>query len=275
MPPAKLIYIGGYGHSGSTLLESLLTASPAVIGCGEIVGALRALAPERKCSCGRVVRDCPVWSSIALMAPEEVLRRRTHAKLTSELLRRVARDYEAIIDSSKTAWRQALAPFQLRRRLGSDFVLVHMVRDPRGVAWSVMQRSLRIKKPRRQIFLCAAAAGGWFVANLACEAFKWMHPSQYHRLRYEDFVVSPRATVARLLEQALPGGPATVGHVGALDNRHQLHGNRMRLHGTSFEDVRADVAWKEAMVPKHQTMVASLCGPLMRRYGYQYARATT
>jgi len=31
----RLIYIGGYGHSGSTLLEYLLAASPEVVACGE------------------------------------------------------------------------------------------------------------------------------------------------------------------------------------------------------------------------------------------------
>ena len=272
MPPAKLLYIGGYGHCGSTLLEVLLTASPTVIGCGEVVVALHVLAPERKCSCGRAAHDCPVWGSIASIALEETHGRRdrwTHTKLTADLLNTAARDYVAMIDSSKTAWRHALAPFQLRRRLGSDFILIHMVRDPRGAAWSVMQRSLRMKKPRRQILLCAAAAGGWFVANLACEAFKWMHPSQYRRLRYEDFVVAPRDTVGRLLELVSPGSSKALGHVGTVDNRHQLHGNRMRLQGIGFDDVRVDVTWKQAMATKHQTIVACLCGPLMRRYGYE------
>ena len=44
----RVIYIGGYGHSGSTLLESLLTASPDVIGCGEVVGALYNLHTQRE-----------------------------------------------------------------------------------------------------------------------------------------------------------------------------------------------------------------------------------
>jgi hypothetical protein len=37
----KLVYIGGYGHSGSTLLEYLLAASPKVIACGEVASVLR------------------------------------------------------------------------------------------------------------------------------------------------------------------------------------------------------------------------------------------
>ena len=36
----KLVYIGGYGHSGSTLLEYLLAASAEVIACGEVASVL-------------------------------------------------------------------------------------------------------------------------------------------------------------------------------------------------------------------------------------------
>jgi hypothetical protein len=36
----QLVYIGGYGRSGSTLLETLMAASPDVIACGETVGVL-------------------------------------------------------------------------------------------------------------------------------------------------------------------------------------------------------------------------------------------
>ena len=37
----KLVYIGGYGHSGSTLLEYLLAASPEAVACGEVASVLR------------------------------------------------------------------------------------------------------------------------------------------------------------------------------------------------------------------------------------------
>lgn len=64
----KLVYIGGYGHSGSTLLEYLMAASPEVIGCGEVVSVLRYCGRKSKCTC-RTIRDCPVWGPI-LTAPE-------------------------------------------------------------------------------------------------------------------------------------------------------------------------------------------------------------
>ena len=271
MPQAKLIYIGGYGHSGSTLLELLLTASPAVIACGEVVGALHNLAPARKCSCGKAAQDCPIWSSIAWSAIEEVRadqNRWTHVSLVAELRERVAAQFQAMIDSSKTAWRHVLAPFQLRRRFGPDFALVHMVRDPKGAAWSVMQRSVRMRNSQNQGLLCISAAAGWLIANIACEAFRLKFPSQYRRLRYEDLVEAPGDAIKRLLEDVLPGEDIPLQDVGVLDNRHQLHGNRMRVETLSFADVRIDDGWKDAMPRQYQKLTGLITRPLARFYNY-------
>ena len=53
---SKLVYIGGYGHSGSTLLEYLLAASPEVIACGEVASVLREGGRKAKCTCGEPAR---------------------------------------------------------------------------------------------------------------------------------------------------------------------------------------------------------------------------
>ena len=270
MPQANLIYIGGYGHSGSTLLESLLTASRDVIGCGEVVGALYNLQSARKCSCGRAAEDCPIWGSVVGSANVEARAdaNRTHVSLDAALRGRAANQYKAMIDSSKTAWRHVRAPFQLRRTFGADFVLVHMVRDPKGAAWSVMQRSVRMRNSRSQAFLCISAAAGWLIANIACETFRLMYPMQYRRLRYEDLVEAPRDAIKRLLEQVLPEGDLALQEVGAFDNRHQLHGNRMRVEALSFADVRIDDGWKDAMPRQYQKLTGLITRPLARFYNY-------
>jgi hypothetical protein len=173
-----------------------------------------------------------------------------------------------MIDSSKTAWRHVRAPFQLRRTFGEDFVLVHMVRDPKGAAWSVMQRSVRMRNSRSQAFLCISAAAGWLIANIACETFRLRHPMHYKRLRYEDLVEGPRDVIKCLLEDVLPGEDVPLQDVGALDNRHQLHGNRMRVESLSFADVRIDDGWKDAMPRQYQKLTGFITRPLARFYNY-------
>jgi hypothetical protein len=46
----RLVYIGGYGHSGSTLLEYLLAASPKVVACGEVASVLRERGRKGECT---------------------------------------------------------------------------------------------------------------------------------------------------------------------------------------------------------------------------------
>ncbi len=55
----KLVYIGGYGRSGSTLLEYLLTQQPTVVACGEVERHLRRFGKRKICTCGRRLKTVP------------------------------------------------------------------------------------------------------------------------------------------------------------------------------------------------------------------------
>jgi len=55
----KLVYIGGYGHSGSTLLEYLMTGCKQVIACGEVINARLKRASAKTCSCRPTDRPAP------------------------------------------------------------------------------------------------------------------------------------------------------------------------------------------------------------------------
>src|SRR5262245_59290730 len=101
----KVVYIGGYGHSGSTLLEYLMAGSPSVLACGEVASSLRkrvANESEKRCSCGRTASSCPVWGF--LYASDRSLPV-THAELLHELIENVDGQHAAIVASSQAAWR--------------------------------------------------------------------------------------------------------------------------------------------------------------------------
>jgi hypothetical protein len=262
----KLVYIGGYGHSGSTLLEYLMTASPKIIACGEVASSLRERLKKKQCTCGRPVEDCPIWGT--LLASNERLDGWDHEQLTLALLDRVERDYAVMIDSSKTAWGHALAPFRLRRKLGSDFLLIHLVRDPRAVCWSAIKKTERRKARVNQALLYCSTTLGWSIANLACELFGRLYPGQYRRLRYEDLVRSPREVLGALFARKLPGLEWRGDDPGASDNRHQLYGNRMRGRPLKLDDVSEDRAWRTDMPLAYQRLVGPLSAILRPRYGY-------
>jgi hypothetical protein len=263
---AKLVYIGGYGRSGSTLLEYLLTAQPSVVACGEVERHTRRFAKRKTCTCGRPMQECPIWGSFQHDSGK--LKDWSHEQLTLALLDHVASDYAAMIDSSKTAWMSSLTPFRLRRALGKDFLLVHLVRDPRGVAWSMM----RWKPKKSRQYLPPGARGlraavGWLAANQACEAFGRRYPENYHRLRYEDLTRAPQEAI-REIENRIGLAPVEIEQGQPFDNRHQLYGNAMRFRDLKLSELKEDVAWKTAMPAAWRALVEYVTWPLRGRYSY-------
>jgi hypothetical protein len=263
----KLIYIGGYGHSGSTLLEYLMTGCKQVIACGEVVNARLKEASARTCSCGRPAGECPVWRFIS--DPALHVERWDHAALDGRLLDQVGAGYDAIVDSSKTAWRASATPFKLRREFGRDFLLVHIVRDPRAVCWSLLKRDKRVGGQSNDTLLCTETALGWSFANLACEMFRRRHPDQYCRIRYEDLVRHPSAAMTALMRKVLPDRQWAFETIGACDNRHQLYANRMRTQDLFLDRIKEDDTWRMSMPSKYRRLVAPLSWRLRARYGYE------
>lgn len=269
----RLLYIGGYGRSGSTLLEVLLAASPAVVACGEIViAARRQDAPH--CSCGKTREACPVWG--ALFTERHPPGSWSHQDLAIAALDHVNDDYALMVDSSKTAWGSFRTPFALRKVLGDNFTLIHLVRDPHGVCWSSVTGKRRrrgrrlpdIQNSPRRFFRYIRSVLGWWAANIPCELFAWRDPQNYVRVRYEDLADAPESTLARIFAKLQLGeAPKLVG-TNDCGNRHQLFGNRVRFLTTSRDDIRPDTRWKTAMQPLDRWMISALSWPLRRRYGY-------
>jgi hypothetical protein len=276
---AKLVYIGGYGRSGSTLLEYLLTTSPEVVACGEVERHLRRFGRHKTCTCGRRLKECPVWGAFEHKSGK--VTGWSHHQLTSALLTHIAGDYAVMVDSSKTAWGSTSMPFRLSRGLGDDFLLVHLVRDPRAVAWSTMRSLLRVgtrrdgrpkvgstNSQRSSAGRSLLTALGWTIANLACEMFGWFYPQRYLRLRYEDLVRAPLLAVGQVLTDVSIDAPATLAQHAASSNRHQLYGNAMRFQILSPADLKEDAAWKTAMPKGYRLLVEAFTWPLRWRYGY-------
>ena len=274
----KLVYIGGYGHSGSTLLEYLLTARPGVVACGEVVSSIRrgtktrSTLKNKECTCGQMAEDCPVWSvaySAADRSPGW-----THDRLVHALLQQLNGRYAGMVDSSKTAWGGLSSPFRFRRDMGSDFHLIHLVRDPRAVFWSVLKQKRRRARrhgytPLHHGLLGIWTALAWSVANLSCELLGLIHPHAYVRVRYEDLAQSPAAVLQSLYAKLLPNVQWNLDEIGTSNNRHQLHGNAMRFRQLSVAEVREDLSWKTEMPEDYLRFVMPISYLLRRRYGYR------
>ena len=178
-----------------------------------------------------------------------------------------------VIDSSKHA---SLA-FCLRSSPGVDLRVVHMVRDSRAVAYSWGKVVDRPDAAGSQMatYKPASAALRWNVQNSALQLLSQLGTPTL-RVRYEDFVQDPAATLSEIAAFAgLPGGPdfRFLGTDGPgrwwaeLAATHTASGNPMRFT-TGRVPIRYDSAWQSAMLAGNRRTVTALTLPLLMRYGY-------
>jgi Sulfotransferase family len=249
-PRPRVVYLGGLGRSGTTLLERLLGEMPGVCSAGEVVHLWqRGIVENERCGCGEQFRDCPFWSRVGqeafggwdsidvsrvarlnaavdrtrhipwLAAPAPGLARRGDLQEYTSYYQRVytgimaASGCRALVDSSKHA---SLA-FCLRWRDDLDLRVVHVVRDSRAVAHS-WTREVSRPEAATESFMTryspAVAAAQWNAQNGAV-ALLARCGTPTLRVRYEDLTRAPAATLARIAEfaglVASPGGPPIIG----------------------------------------------------------------
>ena len=80
MTRITVVYLGGFGRSGSTLVERMLGAAQGWVNVGELVDLARSVArADELCGCGARFSTCPVWTQVGEVAfggwTEEVLDR--------------------------------------------------------------------------------------------------------------------------------------------------------------------------------------------------------
>jgi hypothetical protein len=295
----KVLYIAGWGRSGSTILDNILGQVDGFFSAGELMFIWRrGLVEGRLCGCGRPVRECDVWTRVLARAypggvdPEEMVRLEAHSARTRHLPLHLARvepgsgqyrrelaalygalqaetGCRVIVDSSKSpSYGRVLAGAP-----GLDVRVVQLVRDPRAVAYSWVRRKLQRDDPRRMRTMRshgpAASSAYWNVLN---ESTRLLWPEAGRRLlvRYEDFVTRPQATIDEIVRFA--GEPtAELPWTGtselALEPTHTVSGNPSRFdHGTVA--LRPDDEWERALRPRDRRIVDLITGRVRRRYGY-------
>lgn len=297
----------GSGHSGSTVLAVALGNHGAIESVGELHKLARSVCTrddDRRCACGAPVHACEHWGSVRrrwldrigsdalaryIRLQETFERSRAFPRLLIESKRpskefiaytgMTAALYEAIgdvtgkrviVDSSKPPVRNYA--LLLNPRL--DARLIHLVRDGRGVVWS-------LSKPRRQ----DADAGvprdrpptpawrtsvRWALTNLASEwVIKRAGEQRGLSVRYEALVDRPHQvleSIATVAEEDLADVANALGEQRALEVGHNVGGNRLRMSQAVV--LRADTEWQTSLPNRDAETFWRLAGRVARRYGY-------
>jgi hypothetical protein len=285
----RVLYIAGSGRSGSTLLTTMLGQMDGFFAAGELRYLWqRGLAENRPCGCGAPFRACPFWTRVLAEVPAAdglAGRLRTRLRLRNRLRvpphagddAAIAALYRSIaghsggavvVDSSK------LPPYGVLvgRLPGIDLRVLHVVRDPRAAAYSWRRRrSLdgddRLMT-RHPVWKAALLWSVWNAATLRL----WGRGA-YLRVRYEDLVADPRATLRQVAvfagATAATGLPFTADGLLELAPTHSVAGNPAR-HRTGGVPVRPDDEWRRAMPRRSRVLVTALTAPLLTRLGYRW-----
>jgi hypothetical protein len=309
----RVLFLGGLGRSGTTLLERLISQQPGVVALGEVVHLWqRSLKDDELCGCARSFRECPFWTEVGdsafggwdnvdadrvLSLRSRVDRSRRVPKIETglasaswkadlgeyvsyyqRLYAAAARvsDCEVVLDSSK----QASLPYCLSTSDRIDLRVVHCVRDSRAVAYSWGQEVLRPESTTDQAsrmhrFSPGVAGFYWMLHNAEIDVFGMRH-GRTMRLRYEDWVKDPRGSlraVRRLADLDPAGDDRGSGLDFDLRTTHTCSGNPMRFKQGPIQ-LRSDDRWRRQMRRRDILTVSAVTWPLLRRYGYVGPRAS-
>lgn len=309
--PLKVLAIVGAGRSGTTVLAGILDEVPGFASAGELRWLWRRGVVERRpCACGLAPEECPVWAPVVartlasddgrdrgrvlgeiIAAQDEiakpaqrlrVLRSASTPTTSWQALAVVRRtigtaceafaasaDARVVVDTSKRPHDAAV----LAALPNVDLYVLHVVRDPRAVAYSWRrEKTFTVAGQTRTMGTRRLPASVRRWTSNCCGAEVLRHqvpPERWMRLRYEDFCAAPRESFRRIMgllgeEGASPfEGPDTV----RLSPGHIVAGNPSRFTVGAVR-IRADEEWRGAMSRRDQQLVGWSTYPLRRRYGY-------
>jgi hypothetical protein len=303
--PVKVLFVMGSGRSGTTILDNILGEVDGFFSAGELRYLWeRGLLGQGQCGAGDPVAKCEVWSAVLRATggepsprTSEAIVRWQNARLRSrntpsllfqapgkvtdslgryvDLMRRVYRAIadvtgsRVVIDSSKRPSDAAL----LRLIPGIDAYLLHVVRDPRAVAFS-WKRPKAWRKDGSSLMRIHGAAYStsmWVGYNVGAEiVMRRMTPSRRLRIRYEDFVAAPREVVGRIVKwigEPVERLPFIDSETATLTGNHSVSGNPSRFK-IGAVPVRDDDSWRRRQEWRDRATVTALALPFLARYRY-------
>lgn len=296
----KVVFVGGYGRSGSTLLDRMLGSVPGFCSAGEIRHMWKeGLVEARLCGCGEPFPDCPFWSEVlgrmraggVLGAPENILALKGKVdrffripQIAAPSPRRFRRDmdgyisilaalYDAIaavsgdpvvVDSTKDVSHGWL----LSRIDSIDLRIVHLVRDSRAVAYSWQRKKFNPGSGRDMDRYGLIKTGlEWDAINTLTSLLQTTG-RPYLRIDYADLVADPRGVMGRLLDfVGEEGRPIPVDENGRVEfgRDHTVAGNPIRFHRGPIQ-IAADEEWRRGISRGGRAVMGALTWPLLRRY---------
>lgn len=302
-----VLFIGSVPRSGSTIMSDLLNENPHLINIGELVHLWqRGVIENNLCGCGQAFDECEFWTEVGEVAfggwhrisGERMrtlqLRSDRTRHIPSLLISSTARMFSTsisqygavvsrvlravlevsgkpmIIDTSKHISTALL----LRQIPDVDLRVVHVVRDPRGVAnsWSKVITRPEVQSGDAEMDTLHPGRIGlrWLWFNWAFSNMDRLGVPNT-TIRYEDFVQDPAESLNQIFDFA---GLEPMAHdlfsgdePLVLEGGHSVSGNPLRLDKKPVQ-LRADEQWRNDLDPQMRSLVSAVTRPMLGRYRY-------
>ncbi len=293
----KVIYCMGSGRSGSTLLNIILSNHSKIFGAGEINSIQRINQEKFNCSCGNRFVECDFWGGV-MDKWKKAEQKETPAETISKIhgidnfkspiawikyllnypfqsrffknyLESTYNFYKAMIEESgrpviMDISKNPLRALVLNAHPKIDLRLIHLVRDGRGVAWSINKYD---KTDIRQKPVWRAALF-WTVINLQAN-FVRKRVKDSGLVLYEDLVKFPEKTI-NSIAQIADVDPTSIIHSLkgnlAQEESHIMAGNKLRRQRNIT--LKLDTKWKENLSQEQINSFMKIAGSTMASYGY-------
>lgn len=302
----RVVYVAGTGRSGSTLLGNAIGSLPGALSVGEVkLGLRRGVAEGGSCGCRVPVVECPVWRPAleatfgAVPSPADALH--IDAQLTAatrtrrvpwwlagrtsdavvelvDLFGRLLSELASVsgssvlVDSSKLPAYGAL----LARSDQLDVRVVHLVRDPRAVAYSWQRTSASQQvagfEEEMERFSPTKSSLMWLESSGSTLGLARRGGAATHVVRYEDLVADPAVVLDEIAAFAgYAEAERDLSFIGAagleLRTSHAVAGNPNRVRSGPLT-LRRDDEWVERLPAGQRRLVSAVTAPLRRTHGY-------
>jgi hypothetical protein len=300
----KVIFIGGAGRSGSTLLDMLLGQIDGLRSTGELRFIWdRGFGQNQLCGCGKPFKECDFWVDVVKEAfggfkgidhaRIEALRRPAEHRVSNGIFTNGASGllapYQEYFDACRTLYgairkvsgceyivdssKNIVHGFILSNISEIDLFTVHLIRDSRAVAYSWRREKIRPEIHWEQKFMAQRgilkSASRWNSLQMLAQKLRRTSKG-YTLLRYEDLVRAPEVSLSKLfadLGVERPSLDFLDGLRANLKTSHTVSGNPVRFTNKEIK-IQPDMQWEHAMASPQKWLVTLITWPLLLKYGY-------
>ncbi|ACJ28362.1 Sulfotransferase protein, putative [Shewanella piezotolerans WP3] len=243
-------YISGYGRSGSTVLDTLLTNFDGLEGIGEATNLFDCIHNNEYCSCGEPILECEYWKPFFKEYNGKINKLAIETRKYEGLRGLFKKSYNSIydqfwtnyfksnsnvdiVDSSKISRKTFMRPI-IFKRLGVNVTIVHLYKNSDLLLQSLLKGSNKdLNKGVKvegipHIFLLRSFVGAFFANLFTCLIGRFFS-NGYKFIEYEEIVVDCDTFLVNHF-----GLNSSLVDLENLNCGHGVSGNRVRKKSKSI-----------------------------------------